>query len=315
MMSKAIELVSVNISAKRDSIKHPVTQAEIDERGIIGDAHAGTAALPVSLLAQESIERFTRETGRKIAPGEFAENLTIRGLDPREVGLLDHLQVGVVELQVAQIGKRYHEKPCAIYREVGRCLMPEEGIFCRVTQNGTVRVGDAVQHMLKLLRFKVITVSDRASRGEYADRSGPRVRELIEDFMKDKRWHFNIDASIVSDDPEKLANELRNARNATCDVVITTGGTGVGARDTTPEVVVMECSKLIPGIMEHIRVKYGAENPAALLSRSVAGVLGHGLVFTLPGSVKAVEEYMNEILKTIEHLIMMLHGLDIHQHP
>jgi molybdopterin biosynthesis enzyme MoaB len=70
--------------------------------------------------------------------------------------------------------------------------------------------------------------------------------------------------------------------------------------------------KEIPGIMEAIRMKYGAEKPAALLSRSVAGVMGKSIIFTLPGSVRAVNEYMNEISRSLMHLVYMLHGLDIH---
>ncbi len=70
--------------------------------------------------------------------------------------------------------------------------------------------------------------------------------------------------------------------------------------------------KEIPGIMEMIRVKYGANKPNALLSRGVAGLMSESLVYTLPGSVKAVNEYMEEILKTLEHLIYMRHGLDVH---
>lgn len=70
--------------------------------------------------------------------------------------------------------------------------------------------------------------------------------------------------------------------------------------------------KEIPGIMELIRMKYGAEKPNALISRGVAGVIGNTLIYTLPGSVKAVEEYMTEITKTIRHSIFMLHGLDVH---
>jgi molybdopterin biosynthesis enzyme MoaB len=70
--------------------------------------------------------------------------------------------------------------------------------------------------------------------------------------------------------------------------------------------------KEIPGIMEQIRMKYGAEKPNALLSRGVAGTIGNSIVYTLPGSVKAVNEYMTEILKTYEHLVYMIHGLDTH---
>jgi molybdopterin biosynthesis enzyme MoaB len=86
----------------------------------------------------------------------------------------------------------------------------------------------------------------------------------------------------------------------------------VGPRDITPDVVAPLCEKLLPGIMEHIRLKFGARNPAALLSRSVAGVAGRMLVFTLPGSVRAVEEYFGEIRNVLEHLIFTVHGVDRH---
>ena len=94
--------------------------------------------------------------------------------------------------------------------------------------------------------------------------------------------------------------------------MFTTGGTGVGPRDVTPDVVAALADKTIPGIMDAIRIKYGAAKPNALLSRSVAAVIRSTLVYTLPGSVRAVEEYMDEILKTLEHLIFTLHGLDLH---
>jgi molybdopterin adenylyltransferase len=91
-------------------------------------------------------------------------------------------------------------------------------------------------------------------------------------------------------------------------VIFTTGGTGIGPRDITPEVVTEFSDKLVPGIMDHIRMKYGQTIPNALLSRSVAAVKDKTLIYTLPGSVKAVTEYMDEILKTIDHLFKMLNG-------
>ncbi len=72
------------------------------------------------------------------------------------------------------------------------------------------------------------------------------------------------------------------------------------------------CDKLIPGIMEQIRVKYGSTKPGAVLSRGVAGIIGKTLVYTLPGSVKAVNEYTREILKTLEHLFFTVRGIDRH---
>ena len=96
------------------------------------------------------------------------------------------------------------------------------------------------------------------------------------------------------------------------DVVFTTGGTGVGPRDVTPEVAAGVCEKLIPGIMEHIRVKFGADEPNCLLSRGIAGLAGGTQIYTLPGSVRAVEEYAAEILQTLEHVLLIRHGLDVH---
>lgn len=312
MTSETMTVVSVNISEKKGTIKHPVSEVTIDENGILGDAHAGMTNRLVSLLSGDSIDQFEKVIGREISPGEFAENLTTRNLDHTKMTLLDRLKIGDVELEVTQIGKECHGEACAIFREVGRCVMPKEGIFCRVITGGTVRAGDDMDHIPRRLRSKIITVSDRASRGEYQDRSGPRVRELIEEFARSQRWHVDIDTTVVLDDARILRDELQDARKASYDVLITTGGTGVGPRDVTSDVVAGECDKLIPGIMEHIRMKYGSENPAALLSRSVAGVLGDTLVYSLPGSVKAVEEYMSEILKSLGHLILMIHAIDTH---
>jgi len=73
-------------------------------------------------------------------------------------------------------------------------------------------------------------------------------------------------------------------------------------------------SKEIPGIMDHIRLKYGAEKPNALLSRSIAGTRGRSLIYTLPGSVRAVDEYMDEISRSLKHTLLMLHGIDTHGH-
>jgi molybdenum cofactor synthesis domain-containing protein len=96
------------------------------------------------------------------------------------------------------------------------------------------------------------------------------------------------------------------------NIVITTGGTGIGPRDITVETIRPLMTKEIPGIMEFIRIKYGAEKPNSLLSRGIAGVTGKSLIYTLPGSVRAVEEYMNEIVKTLKHTIYMQYGVDKH---
>jgi molybdenum cofactor synthesis domain-containing protein len=95
-------------------------------------------------------------------------------------------------------------------------------------------------------------------------------------------------------------------------MIITTGGTGIGPRDITPEVVKEFIKKEIPGIIEMIRWKFGLEKPAALVSRAMAGVSGKTLMFALPGSVKAVNEYMSELKKHFEHLVYMVEAVELH---
>ena len=118
-----------------------------------------------------------------------------------------------------------------------------------------------------------------------------------------------MERSVVSDDADRLRDTLESVVADGYDVVITTGGTGVGPRDNTPEVMTQCCEKLIPGVMESIRLKYGRNNPRALLSRSVAGTAGRTLLYALPGSAKAIREYVPEILRTTEHLVLMVNGI------
>jgi molybdenum cofactor synthesis domain-containing protein len=158
----------------------------------------------------------------------------------------------------------------------------------------------------------VITLSDRAFKGEYADLSGPGAKEIISGYFSSEGWDFYVDLTLIPDDAEKLKVLLESA-SSRYNVIITTGGTGIGPRDITVETVKPLLDKEIPGIMEFIRIKYGTLKPNALLSRGVAGVMGKSLVFTLPGSVRAVEEYMSEIVKTLKHLIYMQYGIDIHK--
>jgi molybdenum cofactor synthesis domain-containing protein len=163
------------------------------------------------------------------------------------------------------------------------------------------------------LTIKVITLSDRASRGEYTDLSGPEIVQSLNTYFKEKEWRFTIDSLIIPDDASLLGKNLITAKKDKTDIVITTGGTGIGPRDFTPEVMKKVLDKEIPGIMENIRLKFGQKIPNALLSRGVAGVMGESQVYSLPGSIKAVREYMGEILKTLEHLVFMLHGIDTHK--
>lgn len=307
-----IKVLSVNISEKKGTIKYPVELIEIGEMGVVKDAHAGPWNRQVSLLAGESIVKFSAEAGREIKYGEFAENITTDGIVLHETHPLDRFIIGSAELEVTQIGKECHGNNCAIFREVGNCVMPKEGIFCRVIRPGKIAPGDTIVFQPKIYRLMVITLSDRASQGVYEDKSGPRAVSLMQDFFKSFSWQSEVTHHIIPDCEDQLKSLLVNAVRDKYDFVITTGGTGIGTRDITPEVVRMVIEKEIPGIMEMIRIKYGMEKPNALLSRSVAGVAGQTLIYALPGSVKAVNEYLSEITKTLKHSVYMLHGIDSH---
>jgi molybdopterin adenylyltransferase len=307
-----IKVLSVNTSEKKGTVKKPVDIINLTDIGVVGDAHSGKWHRQVSLLATESIAKFSEEAGRTINFGEFAENITTEGLLLHECRPLDRFRNEYLELEVTQIGKKCHGDNCSIFREVGNCVMPKEGIFARVIRSGNLKAGDQLEYLPKMINIHVITLSDRASAGEYADKSGPQIKNLSETFFSGIKRQTLITNHLIPDDPEQLAKLIKSAISEQIDVVFTTGGTGIGPRDFTPETVRPLLEKEIPGIMELIRVKYGTEKPSALLSLGIAGVSGKTLIYCMPGSVKAVTEYCQEILPTVEHSIYMIEGIDSH---
>jgi len=307
-----LKVLSVNISEQKGTIKKAVNEIFLTNRGIEQDAHSGNWHRQISLLGIESIQKFEHKAKRKIDYGEFAENITTQGIELYKTNPLDILQNDDIVLEITQIGKECHGDTCAIYREVGNCVMPKEGIFARVKKEGKLKVGDELFYYPKIYKILILTLSDRASAGIYEDKSGKRIKELVENHFNSKNKLTAINYQLIPDDAQLLETEIQNAVTNNVDIIFTTGGTGVGPRDITPDVVKTLLSKEVPGIMEMIRIKYGQNKPSALLSRGVAGVIEKSLIYTLPGSVRAVNEYMEEILKTLEHLILMQNSIDNH---
>jgi len=167
-------VMSVNVSTKKGEAKKPVEQAVLrEDHGIEGDVHAGTGEKQVSLLAWESVQRqlaemrekgvkcpkaetLTEKAGEKggeapaaegdlyeLHPGDYAENLTVRGVDLRTVKPGDGIEVGEALLEVTRIGKECHYH-CAVYQRLGDCVMPREGVFTKVVRGGKVKAGDEV---------------------------------------------------------------------------------------------------------------------------------------------------------------------------
>ena len=186
-MSNKGTVLSVNVSLEKGVIKTPVLHVNVDNFGIVRDAHAGKWQRQISLLSREQIDLFSQETGKEILPGQFAENLTVSGLQLSGITILDRFRTGTVELEVTQLGKSCHGDKCAIYQELGKCLMPKEGIFCRVVQGGIVKPGDFIEYVPKTLKILIITLSDRAFSGFYTDRSGPRISDILKEKFESKK--------------------------------------------------------------------------------------------------------------------------------
>lgn len=318
-------VTATNLSTTKGTAKHKVASITIDSRGVVGDAHAGAWHRQVSLLSKEHIDTFAKRTGKDLAYGAFGENITFDNIDSAQIATLDRLTINDVVLEITQIGKECHGAGCAIYRDVGKCIMPQEGLFARVVHPGKIAPGDCITHTPYTLKILVITMSDRAAQGIYADKAGEVARsKLTHFFMQDESdvqtmrahasWHWEIEQLLLPDNADQLRINLQRAIEDKIDLIFTLGGTGIGTRDITPDVACSMCDKFLPGIMDNIRVKYGATHPAALLSRSIAGIARNNItqIYTLPGSARAVSEYLAEITKTLEHAVFMLHDIDRH---
>jgi len=300
---------AVCTSTKKGIPKTPVEQIELQTGyGIPGDAHASSEThRQVSLLDETSID-IMRQKGYDAADGDFGENIVTAGLNLDEFGIGTIFQLGSgARVQISQIGKACHA-PCAIGRRTGDCIMPREGLFVTVITPGIVKPGDpitTVQHVTRqTIQAAVITVSDRCSRGQTEDTSGPAIAAILRESFK-----ANIAAyQIVPDERDTIADTLKcySELQRMIDLIITTGGTGFAPRDVTPEATASVIHRPAPGIPEAIRQASLKITPKAMLSRATAGIRHQTLIVNLPGSTKAVHESMQVILAVIPHAIELL---------
>jgi molybdenum cofactor synthesis domain-containing protein len=157
-----------------------------------------------------------------------------------------------------------------------------------------------------MIRARVITCSDAASRGERDDRSGPAVRAMLAEHS------FDVDSIvIVADDVDAIATAIENATADGARLVVTAGGTGIAPRDVTPEATIRVCERILPGFGERMR----ATSPVGALSRAVAATRATALIVNLPGSVKGATESLAAIIDLIPHALELLTGEKVEQHP
>jgi molybdopterin adenylyltransferase len=154
------------------------------------------------------------------------------------------------------------------------------------------------------MRVAVLTISDSVSSGRQEDRSGPAVITRC----KELGWRI-VASTVLRDDRSAIETLLKEIAAATsADVILTTGGTGLGPRDVTPEATIAVVERLIPGFSEQMRAEGAKKTPRAILSRAVAGIRGETIIINLPGSPRGAVESLDAIAELLPHAVAILHG-------
>ena len=164
-----------------------------------------------------------------------------------------------------------------------------------------------------LIKIGIVTVSDRASRGEYEDKGGPAVKAALEEML---RTPFEAVEKIVPDEMDEIVSALAELSDKVgCTLVVTTGGTGPAKRDITPDATRAVIEKELPGFGELMRAESLKKVPTAILSRQTAGIRGATLIINLPGSPKAITECLSVVFPAIPDCIDLLGGPDLEVDP
>lgn len=301
------KILGICISEKRGTEKHEIQEANlVKDWGIEGDAHGGKWHRQVSLLSFEKIEDF-RAKGAEVDFGAFGENLIVEGYDLRALPVGTRFQIGDAVLELTQIGKECHSH-CQIYKRMGDCIMPREGVFTEVVKPGHIKVDDEITMIPpkkdRPFTAAVITLSDKGAAGEREDKSGPKIVEMIKSAGYDVK-----ETLLLPDGKPALEKQLiRLADQRQINVIFTTGGTGFAERDVTPEATIAVCDRMANGIADAIRNYSMTITPRAMFSRAVSGIRKRTLIINLPGSPKAVQEALEFLLPHLDHGIGILRG-------
>jgi len=157
-----------------------------------------------------------------------------------------------------------------------------------------------------LVKIGILTISDRASQGEYLDEGGPAILEFLKEAILSP---VEVYYSCIADEEAEIESELiRFADDMDCSVIVTTGGTGPAQRDVTPEATIAVCDRILDGFGEQMRAISLQYVPTAILSRQVGGTRGKCLIFNLPGRPKAIRETIDEIWRAVPYCVDLIGG-------
>ncbi len=269
--------------------------------GLEGDAHCGTWHRQVSLLSYDKVQAF-RSQGAQVVDGDFGENLLVEGIDFATLPIGTIFIGGNVVLELTQIGKECHSG-CDIFKKIGTCIMPTQGVFTRVLHGGTLKQGMTFKAYTRMRAF-VLCASDKGYEGKRADESTPAVCSLIE-----ASGYEVVGTCLLPDDRALLSAKMAEICDGyQADLIVTTGGTGLSLRDVTPEATLDIAHRQVPGLAELMRSTCMHSTDRACLSRSVCATRERTLIVNLPGSPKAAVENLSAILRPLEHGLQMLSG-------
>ena len=154
-------------------------------------------------------------------------------------------------------------------------------------------------------RFGILTASDRATSGEYEDRSGPAIKQFLEEVLTSP---WEVSRRLVEDDQDVIEQALIDLCDEGCSVIITTGGTGPAPRDVTPQATEVVCDRMLPGFGEQMRAISLKHVPTAVLSRQTAGIRDSTLILNLPGSPRSIREILDEIFAAVPYCVDLIGG-------
>ena len=154
-------------------------------------------------------------------------------------------------------------------------------------------------------RFGILTASDRATSGEYEDRSGPAIKQFLEEVLTSP---WEVSRRLVEDEQDVIEQALIDLCDEGCSVIITTGGTGPAPRDVTPEATKAVCERMLPGFGEQMRAISLKHVPTAVLSRQTAGIRGSTLILNLPGAPRSIREILDGIFAAVPYCVDWIGG-------